>query len=100
MSSITDQIQQEFHDKAREVFFAMLHAFQDASSKIDRNKSEYMFQQLKKQYTVSFEKELQDIGHAVLNKYHGSSQAQAIDPALHQFIKDYLHRFNQKITDF
>lgn len=99
MSSITDQIQQDFHDKAKETFFAMLHDFQDASSKINRNKNEYLFQRLKAQYIHSFEKELRDIGYAVLTKYHGTSQAQAIDPVLHQFIKDYLHRFNQKIVD-
>jgi hypothetical protein len=99
MSRTTDHIQQEFHDKASETFFEMLHAFQNASSKIDRNKNEFQFQQLKKQYTLSLERELQDIGHAVLNKYHGSSQAHGIDPVLHQFIKDYLHRFNQKIAD-
>jgi hypothetical protein len=100
MSSTTDQIQQEFHDRAKETFFNMLHAFQDATAKIDRNKNENLFQQLKRQYVLSFEKKLQDIGHAVLNKYHGNSQAQRIDPALHQFIKDYLHRFNQKIAGF
>jgi len=99
MSSTTNQIQQEFHNKASEAFFMMLHAFQDASSKIDRKKNEYHFQQLKKQYILSFEKELLDIGHAVLNKFHGNSQANAIDPVLHQFMKNYLHRFNQKVSD-
>jgi len=100
MSSLTDHIQQEFHDRARETFFAMFHAFQSAASKIDRNKNEYHYQQLKKQYVLSFEKELQAVGHSVLDKYHGSSQAEGIDPVLNQFIKDYLHRFNQKILDF
>lgn len=99
MSSATNHIQQEFHDKASRTFFSMLRDFRDASSKIDRNKNEYLFQQLKNQYILSLEKELQHIGHTVLNKYQVSSQAQAIDPVLHQFIKDYLHKFNQKIVD-
>lgn len=99
MSSTTNQIQQEFHDKASKAFFSMLRDFEDASSKIDRDKNEYLFQQLKNQYMLSLEKELQNIGHTVLNKFQVSSQAHAIDPVLHQFIKDYLHRFNQKIVD-
>lgn len=92
-------MQQDFHDKASKIFFSMLRDFKDASSKIDRNKNEFLFQQLKNQYILSLEKELKNIGYTVLNKYQVSSQAQAIDPVLHQFIKDYLHRFNQKIVD-
>lgn len=99
MSSTTNQIQQEFHDKASKAFFSSLSDFRNVSSKIDRNKNEYLFQQLKNQYVLSLEKELQNIGYTVLNKYQLSSQVQGIDPVLHQLIKDYLHKFNQKVGD-
>lgn len=99
MNTDKEQIQVEFHNKATVLFFSVCRAFEEAVSNVSRRNEEYRFQQLKIQYAVTLEKELQVIAKDVLVKYRKEKQMKEIGPLLHQFIKDYLHRFVQKIND-
>lgn len=99
MSDAGNQIQTAFHNKANETFFALYNAFENAVSNISRRKNEYRFQELKKQYALTLEKELQVVARDVLSIYQGEKQAKGLDQMMNQFIRDYLHRFIQKIND-
>jgi glutamyl-tRNA reductase len=99
MSNGIEQIQVEFHNKATAIFFSVYHAFENAVSDVSRRNKEFGFQQLKKQYTTTMEQELQIIAKDILVRNKGEKQVNEMDQMLHQFIKDYLHRFIQKVND-
>jgi hypothetical protein len=94
-----EQIKLEFHNRARANFFSVYHTFEDVVSNVSRRNDEFRFQQLKRQYAVTLEQELQLIAKDILNKYKNERQLNAIDQMFHQLIKDYLHRFVQKVND-
>jgi hypothetical protein len=99
MGNRNEQIQVEFHDRANEKFVSVHHAFQEATSKISRRNQEYLFQQLKKQYAAIMEQEMKMIANDILAKNKDEKQLNEVNRLLHQFIKDYLHRFIQKVND-
>ena len=85
-----------FHGRAGEIFFAVYHAFEKATSGLNRSTEEYRFQQLKKQYAASLEQELQSLASDILMKHKDEKQVGEVSPMFHRFITDYLHRFVQK----
>jgi len=100
MSNGINQIQVEFHKKATDRYFSILHAFEIAVSQINRRNEEFRFQQLKKQYASTLEADLQNIAEIILTDNNAEKQVNGIDQIFHQFIKDYLHRFILKTNDF
>lgn len=93
-----ENIQVAFHNKATAAVFSFYQAFQREVSEMSRRTNEYHFQQLKKKYVSSLELELQNIAQDILTR-HTDAQSRTNSQPLHQFIKDYLHRFVQKIND-
>jgi glutamyl-tRNA reductase len=100
MNNDSGQMQVDFHNKAKEKFFSVYSAFENAISNLNRKKEEYRFQQTKKQYAAILEQELQAIAKNVLFRHMEKQQSGELDQLFHQFIKDYLHRFVQKINAF
>lgn len=100
MSNSADNMQATFHTKASEVFFTYYNDFEKESFAVNRGEEEYQFQQLKKKYVTSLEQQLQLLAQSILNKNKEEKQADNISPLFHQAIKDYLHRFVQKINAF
>ena len=94
-----EQIQIKFHNKATTVFFSVYHAFEKSVSHVSRRKEEYKFQQLKRQFAEALDMELQVVAKDVLVKYRNEKQVKEMDQMFHQLIKDYLHRFVQKVND-
>lgn len=92
-------MQVEFHNKARPMFFSIYHSFESSASNVSRRTEEYKFQQLKKQHAELMERELQIIARDVLNKFKNEKQVNEMDQMFHQFVKDYMHRFIQKVND-
>jgi len=99
MSNDKEQMQVEFRGKATTAFFTHYHGFETAVSNVSRRNDEYRFQQLKKQYAATMEQELQTIAKDVLAKHRNEHQSNEMDQMFGQFIKDYLHRFIQKVND-
>jgi len=93
-----EQMQVEFHNKGKEIFFSVYHNFENNISKLNRKTNEYKFQELKKQYALTLKEELEKIAKAVLLKHKHEKQSREIDQMFHQFINDYLHRFIQKVN--
>jgi hypothetical protein len=99
MSNAINEMQIEFHDKANARFVSVYSGFEKAVSNVSRRNEEFRFQQLKKQFVTTLEKELQMMAKDILVKYKKEKQVNEMDQIFHQFIKDYLHRFVQKIND-
>jgi hypothetical protein len=99
MSNGNEQMQTEFRDKTRTVFFSVYHAFEDAVSGVSRRNEEYKFQQLKKQYAATLEEELQMVAKDVLANYRNEKQVNEMNQMFSQLIKEYLHHFIQKVND-
>lgn len=99
MSNGNEQMQVEFRNRATAMFFSVYHAFENAISDVSRRNEEYRFQQLKKQHAVTLEQELQTIAKDILANYRNEKQVKEVDHMFHQLIKDYLHRFIQKVND-
>lgn len=99
MRSGNEQMQIEFHNKANALFFSIYQAFETAIASVSRRAEEYKFQQLKRQYVTTLEQELQMAAKGVLRKYRNEQSLNEVDQMFHKFIKDYLHRFIQKVND-
>jgi glutamyl-tRNA reductase len=99
MENSIEKMRVEFHNGASQVFFSVYHAFEQAVVNVSRRNEEFRFQQLKKQYAATLEKELEHLAKEILDKYRNERQVNEIDQMFHQFAKDYLHSFVQKIND-
>jgi len=99
MSNGNEQMQVEFHGKASEKLFSIYQAFENSISNVSRRSEEFRFQQLKKQYAETLEQELYTIAKVILVRHKGEKQLKEVDPMFHHFIKEYLHRFIQKVND-
>ena len=92
-------IQVEFHNKATEMFFAFFHAFEREVSTVDRNQREFDFHALKKKYVSSFEQELHVAAQNILSHHKNDKESANAGNLLGPFVKDYLHRYVQKINN-
>jgi hypothetical protein len=81
------------------MFSSVYRAFETAVAGVSRRNEEYKFQQLKKQYVVTLEQELYTSAKDILAKYQNEKQVNELDQMFRQFIRDYLHRFIQKVND-
>jgi hypothetical protein len=100
MTNGNREMQVEFHDKANELFFSLYRAFESASLNLNRRTEEYKFQQLKKQFAETMDKELQTVANDILVSHKHELQSREMNQMFHQFIKDYLNRFVQKVNSF
>jgi len=99
MDNGNEQMQIEFHNTASAMVFSVYQGFELAVANVSRINEEYKFQQLKKQFAATLEGELDKVAKDVLKKYKSEKQVSEMDQMFHQFIRDYLHRFIQKIND-
>ncbi len=97
MSSNNASIYIDFHNQANESFFSLEKDFMAASEKVNRNKEEFRFQQLKKDYVNELKHQLQ-MSAQELMKRNGLTHAPGQE--FHDLIKEYLHRFVQKINAY
>jgi len=99
MSNGNEQMQIEFHNKASLIFSSVYQGFETAVGNVSRRNEEYKFQQLKNQFAWTLQSELDKVAKDVLKKNKNEKQVNEMDQMFHQFIRDYLHRFIQKIND-
>jgi|SRR5689334_19178748 hypothetical protein len=97
MSNETMQV--EFHEKATARFFSIYNSFEKDVSNVSRRKKEFRFQELKRHYALTMEQELQAIAREILERNKNERQVSGMDQMFHSFIKEYLHRFIQKVND-
>ena len=97
MNSDNTGIYIEFHNEANHSFFSLEKAFLAAIENLNREQEEFRFQQLKKDYVNQLKHEL-EISAQELMKRKG--QHPATGHELNDFIKEYLHRFVQKINAY
>lgn len=98
MSNDSGQMQVQFHNKAREIFFPLLNDFDAAVGGVDRKKEEYRFQQLKNEYSATLKKQLELLAQHILHSYKHERRSTELNRLFQQLIKDYMHRFIQNIN--
>jgi hypothetical protein len=99
MSESREHIQVEFNNKASQTFFSYFHSFEKDVASVSRKTHEFDFQKLKKSYVSSLEQELKSIARDILQNHKSESPGSDIGPLLQQLMKEYLHRFVQKINE-
>jgi len=99
MNNGNKEMQTEFHNKASTCFSSVYSSFENAVANVSRRSEDYRFQQVKKQYAIILEQQLHIIAKDILTKYRNEKQVNEMDQMFLQFIKDYLHRFIQKVND-
>ena len=87
----------EFHRQASQFFFSLENDFRAASEKVNREEEEFRFQQLKKDYVNELKHQL-EMSAQELMKRKGLTRATGKEISV--YIKDYLHRFVQKINAY
>ena len=97
MSSNNASIYIDFHNQANESFFSLEEDFLAASEKVNREKEEFRFQQLKKDYVNELKQQL-EMSAQELMKRNGLTSATGQE--FNDYIKEYLHRFVQKINAY
>lgn len=97
MSSNNAKLYIDFHDQANGCFFSLEKDFLAASEKLDREQEEFRFQQLKKDYVNDLKHQLEMTAQELMRR-NGLTQATGQD--FQDFIKEYLHRFVQKINAY
>ena len=97
MSSNNASIYIDFHNQANQSFFALEKDFLAATEKINRDKEEFLFQQLKKDYVNELKHQL-EMSAQELMKRNGLTKTTGQE--FTDFIKEYLHRFVQKINAY
>lgn len=98
MRNETEQMQVKFHNKAREIFFPLLNDFDAAIIGLDRKREEYRFQQMKNEYSSTLKNRLELLAQDILQSYKNEQRSTEINQLFQQLIRDYLHRFVQKIN--
>lgn len=96
MNSRFESLYVQFHNRANELFQQACYTFDLATGNINRKVEEYRFQQIKTEHIRSLEKNLGECAASLLTNIHAAEASQT----LQQFIRDYLHRFVQKIDEF
>lgn len=99
MSTNLEHIHVDFHNRANDLFFSLFRQFQAAIEKINRKKEEYFFQQTREQYINTLQQQLELIAKNILQNNQQHKEINQLDQNLQHFIKEYLHRFVQKITE-
>lgn len=88
-----------FHDRARQVFFALFKQYQHAVASIDRHGDENVYQQVLAMYLAQLQQNLQGVAQEMIsqsgNKMTGTS-ATEFHHALGNAIREYVNEFVQK----
>lgn len=100
MNSRFETLYNQFHSRANEIFQDAGQNFQLATGSINRESEEYRFQQVKMEHVRSLEQNLEQCANALLAGVDPTKSTAEPGQTLQQFIKDYLHRFVQKIGNY
>jgi hypothetical protein len=91
-----NQLSIEFDTKARPVFFALFHAFEQTVQTVNRQKNENYFQQLQSQYASTLKSQLGDIAKELIFKNGSLVEVQQLQHSLYSAIDHYTKEFLQK----
>jgi len=96
MQNSSAHIYNEFHDRAREVFFAFCNDLKHSTSMLDRRRDENVFQQVQNKYTARLKHQLESIAMEILNRNENQNNKSGSNHQISQFIIDYINEFKQR----
>ena len=88
-----------FHDRAHAHFDAHCKRFDQDAALIDRQHDENRFRELKETHVRNFKRELEQEADRLISQSGHRYREQDSGRQLHQLIRDYLHRFVQKVNN-
>ena len=97
MSDNTASTYITFHNQASHSFFLLEKDFIASAGKLNRQKEEFRFQQLKSDYVNKLKYRLEECAQELMSRNH---LAGSTGQNFNDFIKDYLFRFVQKINSY
>lgn len=100
MNSRFESLYVQFHNRANELLQQACHNFDLTTGNINREVEEYRFQEVKLEHVRSLEKNLGECAALLLQSLDPAKSTAEASQTLQQFIRDYLHRFVQKIDKF
>jgi hypothetical protein len=98
MSADIEQINIEFHNRANTQFFFACNNFQTAIKTIDRVKEEFLYQQIREKHIKTLQQQLTMLAKEIIKTNQDHKQLNQVDQNLQHFLKEYLHRFVQKVN--
>jgi len=97
MSSDKTSVYIDFHNEANNSFFALEKDFLVATENVNRGEEEFRFQQLKKDYANELKHQLQMSAQEHMKR---NGLTNTMGQEFTDLIKEYLHRFVQKINAY
>jgi hypothetical protein len=88
-----------FHDRARQIFFALFDQYQRSADGIDRQGDENVYQQVLAMYIAQLKQNLQDVAQEMISqsgKGDTGTTASELHHALGSTIREYINEFVQK----
>jgi phosphoglycerate-specific signal transduction histidine kinase len=97
MERDSEQLNLEFNNRARSVFFNLYNTFKQGVAPLDRLRDENVFQQLQSQYVQSLRQQLEHIAKEILARSKTPQQKTQFAQRVPALISDYTTEFTQKI---
>lgn len=98
MDEDIENIQVEFHNRARELFFSLFREFNASIDGISRRREEYQFRWQREQYINQLQNQLGVLAKELLLRNESIKKSDLLSQNLRHFSQDYIHQFIQKIN--
>ena len=97
MQKDAGQLNVEFNNRARKVFFALYSEFKHSAAAIDRLRDENVFQQLQSKYVYTLKQQLGGIAKELISAHKMLADSEHFAQTVPSAIADYTTEFTQKV---
>jgi len=97
MQKDSEQLNVEFNNRARKIFFALYSEFKNGAASIDRLKDENVFQQLQSQYVYTLKQQLESIARELIGMSKMHEDKAQFAKTIPFAISEYTTEFTQKV---
>ena len=97
MQKDPEQLNIEFNNRARKIFFALYSEFENGAASIDRLRDENVFQQLQSQYVYTLKQQLEGIAKELIGRNKMPEDSTRFAKTVPSAISGYTTEFTQKV---
>ena len=97
MQKDPEQLNIEFNNRARKIFFALYSEFKNGAASIDRLRDENVFQQLQSQYVYTLKQQLEGIAKELIGRSKMPEDSTRFAKTVPSAISGYTTEFMQKV---
>ena len=99
MDQALEHLTIEFHDKARNIFFALFRDFSAAIDKVDRRRDEHLFRDQREKYVTRLQQQLREMASGLIERNHSVKNVGQLSQNLNHHIAEYVHQFVTKVKE-